>query len=204
MTAAPAIPSQREVGALCELARLGCRDAVGALGRLLDVALEMDEPEAWVGRGPGAIADFLGALRGELVMVGLRLEGLLAGHLVLLLGDLDAQRLARLLGELAPRGSSWDSVAESAVMESGNIVGSAFVSAIADRLGERLLPSVPVLARGGGRECLEALVEGAASRVALATRFAAPAPADLEGLILLLPEEDRLAALLAALEFAYR
>lgn len=47
---------------------------------------------------------------------------------------------------------------EAVVMELGNILVSRVASAIADTLGARLLPSIPVLAMEGGEEELEGLV----------------------------------------------
>ena len=84
-------------------------------------------------------------------------------------------------------------------MESGNIVGSAFVSAIARMMGGRLLLSVPHLARGGGRVCLDRLVDREVGRVALATRFSTDGPGGLEGLILVMPEPAGIPELLEAI-----
>jgi chemotaxis protein CheC len=95
----------------------------------------------------------------------------------------------------------WDGFAKSALMESGNIVGSAFVSAVAALVGEKLLLSVPAFARGSGKDCVERLVAHAGS-VALATRFSAAGPSGqaLEGLILVMPEPARIAKLLSHLD----
>jgi chemotaxis protein CheC len=191
----------REVDALQEIASIGCGQAITALGKLMNRRIEMDVPEAWIGRNPGAVADFLGALGEDLVAVGVRLEGLLSGHLVLALPERDAERLAAILGS-PPANGSWDALAESAVMESGNIVGSAFVSAIARIIRGKLLLSVPTLTRGGGRACLDRLVDRESGRVALATRFSIDGPQGLEGLILVMPEPAQLPALLASLDFA--
>jgi chemotaxis protein CheC len=190
-----------EVDALQELASVGSGQALSALGRLMGRRLEMDVPEAWVGRGAGAIADFLGGLGQNLVAVAVQLEGLLSGQLVLALPEADAARLAACLGYPVPDGGGWSSLAESALMESGNIVGSAFVSAVAVLVGQKLLLSVPRLARGGGRECLDALVDRNAGSIALATRFScAEPPGPLEGLILVMPDPERVGPLLAALD----
>lgn len=188
----------REIDALQELASIGCGQAVSALGKLAGRRLLMDVPEAWVGDGPGAIADFLGALGQELVAVSVRLSEILEGYLVLALPARDAEALAGLLGWPVPPGGDFGALAESAVMESGNIAGSAFVSAVARLVGRKLLLSVPTLARGGGRECLDRLVPREAGRVALAARFSCEEPA-LEGLILVLPLPARIPGLLAAL-----
>src|SRR6266511_1504536 len=107
--------------------------------------------------------------------------------------------IAAFLGH--PPSGRWRGVAESALLESGNIVGSAFVSAVAALVKETLLLSVPRFARGSGRHCVEQLVAHAGA-VALATRFSAAAAgtgAALEGLILVMPEPERIARLLSHL-----
>jgi chemotaxis protein CheC len=189
----------RQVDALQELASIGCGQAITALGKLAKRRFQMDVPEAWVGTAPGAIASFLGSLGQELVAVGVKLEGPLTGDLLLALPEVDARTLATMLGH--PPGGRWEGVPESAVLESGNIVGSAFVSAVGALVGETLLLSVPSFARGSGRACVERLVAHAGS-IALATRFSAQAEdggAALEGLILVMPEPERIARLLAQL-----
>jgi chemotaxis protein CheC len=190
----------REVDALQELASIGCGQAITALSKLARRRFAMDVPEAWVGAGPGAIASFLGGLGQDLVAVGVKLEGPLTGDLLLALPETDAENLASMLG-FAPA-PGWGGMAESALMESGNIVGSAFVSAVAALVGQKLLLSVPTFARGSGRACVEQLVAHAGS-VALATRFSASAEdagAALEGLILVMPEPEQIAKLLTHLE----
>ena len=193
----------REVDALQELASIGCGQAITALGKLCNRRFEMDVPEAWVGAEGGAIAAFLGALGQDILAVGVKLEGKLTGDLLLALPERDAEGLAALLG--FPVGSgpgTWGGMAESALLESGNIVGSAFVSAVGTIVGEKLLLSVPTFARGSGRACVERLVAHAGS-VALATRFSASVEdsgAALEGLILVMPEPERIAKLLSHLD----
>jgi len=197
----------RELDALQELATIGCGQAITALGKLTGRRIEMDVPEAWVGAEAGAIAAFLGGLGQDLVAVGVRLEGALTGDLLLALLERDAEGLAALLG-FPPATSAeveevqWGGMAESALMESGNIVGSAFVSAVGTLVGEKLLLSVPTFARGSGRACVERLVAHEGS-VAIATRFTLAAESDraaLEGLILVMPEPDRIARLLSHLD----
>lgn len=191
----------RELDALQELASVGCGQAITALGRLAGRRFDMDVPEAWVGAEPGAIASFLGGLGGDLVAVGVKLEGPLTGDLLLALPETDAEGFARMLG-FPPGDAGWTGMAESALMESGNIAGSAFVSAVAALVRQRLLLSVPTFARGSGRACVERLVSHAGS-IAIATRFSAWAEDTgqaLEGLILVMPEPDRIARLLSHLE----
>lgn len=192
----------RDVDALQELASIGSGQAITALGKLARRRLAMDVPEAWIGAEPGAIASFLGALGGNLLAVGVKLEGPLTGDLLVALPERDAAALAAMLGFPPGPGGGWSEMAESALLESGNIVGSAFVTAVGTLVGEKLLLSVPSLARGSGRACIERLVAHAGS-VALATRFSASGdegePA-LEGLILVMPEPEGIAKLLSHLD----
>lgn len=187
----------REVDALQEIASIGAGQAVTALSRLVGRPVDMDVPEAWIGASAGAIADFLGGLGDELLAVAVELEGLLGGNLVFALPERDARSLAAALGHPVP--DEWETLSESTLLECGNIVGSAFVSAIAKMTDGRLLLGVPRLARGGGRACLDALVDRELGRVALATRFTLSAPGPLEGLLLVMPEPARIPRLLAAL-----
>jgi chemotaxis protein CheC len=188
----------REIDALQELASIGSGAAVTALGKLMGRPLQMDVPEVWSGAEPGAIADFLGAAGRALAAVAVGLDGMLEGTLVLVLPEGDAVRLAAALGWPAPPGGAWGELSESALLESGNVVGSAFVSAVARLAGRKLLVGLPRLARGAGRECLDALVPRELGKVALATRFACQDP-QLEGLVLVMPEPGRIPGLLAAL-----
>ena len=191
----------RELDALQEIASVGCGQAITALGKLARRRFDMDVPEAWVGTEAGAIASFLGGLGGDLVAVGVKLEGRLMGDLLLALPEPDAEGLARMLG-FPPGADGWAGMSESALMESGNIVGSAFVSAVAKLVNEKLLLSVPTFARGSGRACVERLVAHAGS-VAIATRFSAWAEDTgqaLEGLILVMPEPEGIATLLSHLD----
>ncbi len=192
----------RQVDALQELASIGCGQALTALGKLCNRRFDMDVPEAWVGAETGAIASFLGALGQDILAVGVKLVGPLQGDLLMALPERDAEALAAILG--FPVGSDaggWSGMAESALLESGNIVGSAFVSAVAQLVHAQLLLSVPALARGSGKACIEALVAHAGS-VALATRFSCNSVGkgrSLEGLILVMPDPQSIAALVQEL-----
>lgn len=188
----------RHVDALQELTTIGCGAALTALARLTRLRLDMDVPESWIGTSAGAIADFLGAMGSELVAVGVRLEGPLTGHLLLALPEKDAVALAGALGVPAV-GGRFGTLAESGLMECGNVVGSAFVTAVASLVHETLLLSVPAFARGSGKACVEQLVDHAGS-VALAARFTSRAEPALEGLILVMPEPASIARLLGHLD----
>jgi chemotaxis protein CheC len=198
------LPAQKltDSDTLREVASIGFGRAVSALGRLTGRTAGMDVPEARLADPAGDLSDLLDPLGGAVFAVGVELGGFLGGHLALALPEPDARRLSGLLGQ--PVGEAgWDPVAESAILEAGNIVGSAFVSAVGRLTGTTLLLSVPRLARGSGRDCLAALRDEVAGGVALATRFSLSAaerePEGISGLVLAVPDPARLDDLLAAL-----
>ena len=87
------------------------------------------------------------------------------------------------------------------MLESGNIVGSAFVSAVAALVQEKLLLSVPSLARGSAKLLHRA--PGCRTPARWRSRPASPArqraEPGLEGLILVMPDPDGIAALVGHL-----
>ena len=85
-------------------------------------------------------------------------------------------------GELEP------TIVESAIMEVGNILASHVASAIADRIGERLLPSIPSLAIADAQVELEAFIERAVGPEALRIEAGlSNAEGTLSGYLVLVP-----------------
>ena len=136
-----------------------------------------------------------GAPTRSLVAIAMDLQEPLGGRLVLLLSADEAERLSQQMVPDAAAGSL-DVVGESALVEMGNIAGSAFVSAMAGRIQARLLHGVPRLTRGGARACLDTLAPGAVGP-ALAVRLGCP---ETIGTLLLLPDPARLDGLARVLE----
>jgi chemotaxis protein CheC len=124
----------------------------------------------------------LGGLAGELAlcdepltMVVLRLEGELGGDLVLAFDDADARRLvADVLGQPEPFAGDWTALAKSALEETGNILGCAYMNALTRLIGRDLVPSPPYfLVDYVGSVLEQALVPQAAeSEVAMVCRTA--------------------------------
>lgn len=79
-----------------------------------------------------------------LTMVVLTVEGDLGGSLVLLFDEHDGRQLAAsLLGREPGTGPEWSELEQSALAETGNILGCAYVNALARLIGADLVPSVP-------------------------------------------------------------
>jgi len=180
---------------LRRLAAAGGREAAQAIGRLLGRPTTVDEVQVVPGPDAAGIVRMVGRPDAESVAVAMDLHEPLGGKFLLLLSAEEAERVSERLVPSAAAGSL-DAVGESALVEVGNIAGSAFVSALARKLHLRQLHGVPRLTRGSPRECLAVLAPGA-SGPALGVRFGCP---EASGTLLLLPDPARLDRLAAALE----
>jgi chemotaxis protein CheC len=181
--------------ALRRLAAEGGREAARALGKLLGLVTEVEEARLLAGPDAAGVARMAGRPDLELVAVAMELHEPLGGRLLLLVTAEEAERVSQRLVPAAAAGSL-DAEGESALVEMGNIAGSAFVSAMARRIQGRLLHGVPRLTRGRARACLDALAPGA-DGPALGVRFGWP---ETTGTLLLLPDPARLDGLARSLE----
>lgn len=177
------------------LAAQGGREAAKALGKLLHRQTEVEDAVLLDGPDAHGVARMAGRPGTELVAIGMELQEPLGGRLLLLVPEEEAERVAQRLVPDAAAGSL-DAVGESALVEMGNIAGSAFVSALAQHVRGRLLHGVPRLTRGSVRACLDTLAPGAVGP-ALGVRFGWP---DSAGTLLLLPDPTRLDGLARAME----
>jgi chemotaxis protein CheC len=146
---------------LSELLNIGAGHAASALALLLGRTFWMRVPRALrvgVDAAPlaGELAIGPGIADGAALLF--EVEGSPGGIVALFLPGASREALARrLLGEAA---QGRPELVESALREAGNVVVSHVCSAIADTLGARLVPSIPVLV----------LEDGEAGLAALATR----------------------------------
>lgn len=180
---------------LQRLAAAGGREAAQAIGRLLGRPTQVEEMNFLEGPDAPGILRMVGRPDADRVAIAMDLGEPLGGRLVLLLTAEEAEQVSQRLVPDAAAGSL-DVVGESALVELGNIAGSAFVSAMARRIEGRLLHAVPRLTRGPARHCLETLAPGAEGP-ALGVRFVCP---EAIGTLLLLPDPDRLDGLARLLE----
>ena len=145
----PATLDPVQLDALREVTQIGCGAGATALSQLLGGRrVDMEVTEARVA-GCGELEARIAALGERLAGVALTLRGGAEGRLYLLWTREEAERLSRLLA--AARGDD-AAVLDSALMEVGNIVASAYLNAVAKVTGLMLLPSVPRLAKGGAAE----------------------------------------------------
>ncbi len=114
-----------------------------ALDEVKQVALEDVAIELAVGDEP-------------LTMVVMTLNGQCGGSIILMFDELNGRQLAAsLLGHEAGTEPEWSELEKSALMETGNILGCAYVNALTRLVGMDLLPSPPYFIQDFGASVLQ-------------------------------------------------
>jgi chemotaxis protein CheC len=91
-----------------------------------------------------------------LTMVVLNLEGDVGGTMVLTFDEDNGRRLAAsLAGSAAAAGRDWSELEKSALTETGNILGCAYVNAITRLIDRQLVPSAPYFIQDYGASVLQ-------------------------------------------------
>jgi chemotaxis protein CheC len=91
-----------------------------------------------------------------LTMVVMTLDGELGGSLILMFDELNGRQLAAsLLGREAGAEPEWSELEKSALMETGNILGCAYINALTRLIGTDLRPSAPHFIQDFGASVLQ-------------------------------------------------
>lgn len=94
-----------------------------------------------------------------LTMVVLTLQGDVGGNLILVFDDLNGRQLAAsLLGMQVGSDPEWSELEKSALTETGNILGCAYVNALTRLIGVDLVPSPPYFIQDFGASVLQQAV----------------------------------------------
>ena len=137
--------SARQLDALREVANIGAGHAATALSQMTDQTIMISVPRLSV--APSADIPHQVAEREEPVAaVRMGMAGDLQGVTVLLIPHASALRLAELMAR-RPAGScpALGAFEQSAIKEAGNILGSAYLNALAEFMEMKLLPTPPDL-----------------------------------------------------------
>jgi chemotaxis protein CheC len=175
-----------ELDRLSELTNIGAGHAATAFSRLAGRTMWMRVPRV---RVPGELSS---AHREEEAGTGVFFEfsGCLGAVVGILFSALECQSLVRMMVGSGVDPDSDESV-QSALMELGNILASHVASAIADTLGDRLLPSLPILAMHGAGEELYALAAERTGRDPIRIECElTDGTGQLGGLLVLIPVEE--------------
>ena len=149
------------------------------------------------------VCEYFGLGEERRTMVVLRLEGPWSADLILVLDDLNGRQLAAsLLGEEVPPGRPWNDLERSALTETGNILGCAYLNAMTRLLGTELVPTPPQFIEDFGASVLEqAVVQHAlqSERVLVCQTWFVLHGAALDARLFLLPSQALRQRIMAAL-----
>jgi chemotaxis protein CheC len=129
------------------------------------------------------------------------MEGDLDGHLMIMLQQESARRVVDMLME-QPAGTTveLDEIGLSGLAEMGNVCGSSFMNAISDRTGLTIVPTTPTVVIDMAGAILQSIVTelylNGDEVLMVETGF----NGDVPGHFLLMPNQDSMAKLIAALE----
>ena len=182
-----------ELERLLELTTIGAGHAATAFSQLAGITIRMGVP-AVVTAGSDA-----GGSRGQLkpleggwsTGVFFELEGCFDALVGILFRESARDDVVRNVLGVEPAEVLTEESIEAVLMELGNIMVSRVASAIADTLGARLLPSIPVLSMDSGEEELSALIARRPGRHSLRAECDfGEETGQLGGLLVVVPDID--------------
>jgi chemotaxis protein CheC len=134
-----------QLDALKEISNIGMGHAATALSQLIGESIFLRVPQVQI-TDISEVPDLLGGAEQVVVGITLQMLGDVRGSILLIFPRDSAHRLiSRLLGE-DERQLALDEIGVSTLKEVGNILASAYLSALATLLRLNLIPSVPLLA----------------------------------------------------------
>lgn len=190
---------EKLIETLSSVARDGATRAGRGLSGLMGQEIAIHVPNVRLGT-KGDACDAVGGAESLVLGAYLSISGDITGHVMLLFPETRALECVDLMcGQKPGTTVEADDLAQSAIGELGNIVGSAFVNALADDLNLILHPSPPtilhdmaialvesvyaeVLSQGGEVVMMDAVFEDQKGRTA-GLLLVAPDPASIEPLL---------------------
>ncbi len=191
--------------ALREVANIGAGHAASALSQIMtDCRVMISVPHIKAVRSD-ALVELFGNADTEIVAVWVRILGDFPGRTALALPEESAQLLCDFMLCREPGATTeLGELERSTMAEAGNILGSAYLTALSDFLGMMLLPSVPTLVIAKPEDLAVQLdIDPEQTVLCASTAFAFPdggPEQTLNGQFLHLPEPSSLEALFEALE----
>ncbi|HUQ99117.1 MAG TPA: chemotaxis protein CheC [Gemmatimonadaceae bacterium] len=194
--------STARLDALREVANIGAGHAATALSTLTGTRIMISVPMVNV-VPPGDWVPEL-APDVEVVAVQMAMSGSISGRTIFLLAIPAGLRLAeRMLRRARGTSPSLGKLEQSALNEAGNILAGAYLTALSEFLGMRLMLSPPSLATGDTAQALDAFGDrhprAESPILCVETEFYLEEPAEsLHGFFLLVPDPDAFDAIFRA------
>lgn len=195
--------SSRQLDALREVANIGAGHAATALSLMTGETIMIDVPTINI-TALEEVPPHIGDPAEPVAAVLMSMTGDLSGKTLLVFPIRTARRLAGLMMQRdLPDGDELSPLEQSAIQEAGNILCGAYMNALSDFMGVKLLPSPPSLAIDMSRAVLTtAYLQFGSDRdlvVCVETEFRLEdAHEVLRGFFLLLPDDASLRAILRA------
>ena len=194
--------SNARLDALREVANIGAGHAATALSTLTATRIMISVPMVNI-VPPG---DFVPEIAAdvEIVAVQMAMSGDIGGQTVFLLATPAGLRLAeRMLRRKRGTSQSLGHVEQSALKEAGNILAGAYLTALSEFLGMRLMLSPPSFTTGDSAHALRALGDRAPRAespiLCVETEFFLEEPVEsLHGFFLLVPDQSAFDAIFRA------
>jgi chemotaxis protein CheC len=146
-----------QVDAMQELGNIGAAHAATTLSQMLSSTVEMSVPKIKV-VDISDLAEHIGEEPAALVVFELQGEIPHGGYIIFYISRKSAVRLTNTMLGLTETDRPLNEMDESALLEVGNIMASAFLDATAELLGFVMLPSPPSLAIDMAHAAMQSLI----------------------------------------------
>jgi len=197
--------SEIQLDALREISNIGMGHGATALSQLLGETVHLRVPEVTI-TDIARVPELLGGAEKVVVGITLQILGDARGNILLILPQESAQRLLHRLLRQGGAGLVFDEINTSTLKEVGNILASAYLSALGSLLHLSLIPSIPLLAFDMAGAVVDyVLIELSASgdtALMVETEFVSEIPQEepIKGHFFLIPDPASLEILLQAVE----
>ena len=193
--------TQFQLDAIREIGNIGSGHAATALSTLLQRRIDMSVPEVWAVPFE-EVSAIVGQLDKPQAVIYVKVEGEASGKAVFFFPVESAEIVVQaLFGTEEPMDVYTGEMAQSALMEVGNILVSSFIIALTQFSGIPLQPSVPALAVDMIGASLDAifLEEGVLDETVLFIDTQINGIPEIEGQFIFLPDDGSLKKLLGAM-----
>jgi chemotaxis protein CheC len=191
-----------QADAIQELGNIGAAHAATTLSQMLGSPVEMSVPAI-----KSVDISQLGAFMGEesAAMVAFELQGEIAhgGYIIFYISQESAIRLTNTMLGLTDMDRPMNEMDESALIEVGNIMVSAFLDATAELLGFIMLPSPPALSIDMAHAAMQTLIAQMGEEVNEVLLFSTELECEehkIDSDIIMLPENSTLKKIVELLE----
>jgi len=199
--------SEAQLDALREMGNIGMGHAATALSQMLGETLFIRVPRVTV-TDVAAIPELLGGSERLVAGVVLQMLGDARGLVLMVFPEESALQLLEKVVSRAPSRAILDEMEQSAIKEIGNILASAYLSALGSLLNKTLIPSTPHFAYDMAGAVVDAVLIDLIQRGDQAVMLEAEvygreaAQGGLAGHFFLIPDRDSLQVLFEAIGVA--